>query len=96
VTTAHPRQRRWGPGGRRRPTAKGRSVALLGFGQGSATYAGGGSGVRGGGKEGVRREVAAPCIRAGRWLIGSEEDKGFGSLSGCDLDSRGLREGEKK
>jgi hypothetical protein len=41
--------------------------------------------------EGERREAAAPDIeKGGGWLTGSEEDGGFGSLSGCDLNDDSL------
>jgi hypothetical protein len=41
--------------------------------------------------EGERWEAAVPDIgEGGHWLTGLEEDGGFGSLSGCDLDDDGL------
>jgi hypothetical protein len=44
--------------------------------------------------EGERREAAVPDIgEGGQRLTGLEEDGGFGSLSGCDLDGDGLRGG---
>jgi hypothetical protein len=94
---ADPRHRRRGPGGHKQSMAKGRSAVLLGSGQGSVTCAWGRSSVRGGGNEGVWWEAAAPCIEeGGRWLTGSEEDRGFNSLSNCDLDGDGMQGGRKE
>jgi hypothetical protein len=47
--------------------------------------------------EGERREAAVPDIgEGGQRLTGLEEDGGFGSLSGCDLDGDGLRGGRRE
>jgi hypothetical protein len=47
--------------------------------------------------EGEQREAAAPSIgEGGQWLTVSEEDGGFDSLSGCDLDGDGLQGGIKE
>jgi hypothetical protein len=43
----------------------------------------------------MRKSRPAPEKKRQR-LIGSEEDGGFGSLSGCDLDGDGLWEGRRE
>jgi hypothetical protein len=47
--------------------------------------------------EGEQRKAAAPAIReGGQRLTSSEEDGGFSSLFGCDLNGDGLRGGRRE